>query len=383
MKRIVLWLLALAAVVSSCKKDENDDENPEDNPINWTLFEGVMSYHSGGALALTPDNSVMVAGIYNTNFQVYKTNASFDMTWERNKGQQAFEEANAMAVTDNNECIIVGSSGLGLQAQIYALMLDAAGNEIWSHNYGWSAVDVAYGICASTDQTSFVICGHSQYTAFGDIIAMKINATGDTLWFRIYEDIGEETAYAITATSDGGYVMTGRDENNNNKDLALLKIDGNGNLEWFRFFGGNTWEEGFYVIEDGQGNLVACGMSQGNYSDVYVVKATSSGSLIWEYTYGLTDKYEKGFCIQELNDGYIISGSQYVIENIDDNVFLLKINKDGAFQWQTAYGGSGSDYGNAVRMHPDGSLILAGTTKSNSDAGNIFLLKTDENGNVQ
>jgi hypothetical protein len=387
MKRYFFLLIALAIIFSSCKKDENDEENPDDNPLAWTLFDGVMSNHAGGALALTPDNNVMVAGILNTNYQIYKTNIAFEQTWQKNKGQAAFEEANAIAITDDNACIIAGNSSVGLQSQIYILKLDASGNEIWEGNYGWMDVNVCNGICVSNDQLSYVICGQGQNTskkmAFSDIMAMKIDMSGDTIWYRTYEDIGEELAYAVTSTSDGGFVITGRDENNNNKDLALIKIDADGKLEWFRFFGGNTWEEGFYVTEDSQGNFVACGISQGNYSNVYVVKASSSGSLIWEYTYGQSDKNEKGYCIQEASDGYIISGSQYIIENIDDDIYILKIDKDGEYIWQAVYGGSASDYGNAVRILNDGSLILAGTTRSNSDAGNIFLMKADANGNLQ
>jgi len=379
-----LFLLALILLISACNKDDDSDENVENKEVNWTLLEGTMSYHSGGALQLTPDNGVIVAGNLNSNYEVYKTNLNFQIDWNINKGAQAFEEANAVAIADNNRYLIAGNSVFGLQAQMYVISLDADGSVIWSHNYGWSDINVCYDICRSIDPNAYVMCGHVQDTkrrdAFGDIHALKINNDGDTIWYKIYPDIGEETAYAITATNDGGFVMTGRDENNNNKDLALVKINASGDLQWFRFFGGNTWEEGFYVIEDSQGNIVVCGIAQGATADVYIVKTNAAGELIWEKMYGETDKSEKGLCIQETQGGYVISGSQYIVENIDDDIYLFKIDGDGNQLWKKVYGGSNSDYGNSVKVLLDGKLILAGTTKTASVDGNIYLLKTDANG---
>ncbi len=386
MNKNIIYILTLALIFSACKKDENEEDIPEEEPINWTLMEGTMSYHSGAAMQLTPDNGIVLTGNLNTNYQVYKTSTGFQETWSVNKGLQAFEEANAVVVTDNNNYIIAGNSAFGFESRVYVLRLDVSGNIVWSQNYEWADISVCHGICKSNDN-KYVLCGHSQDVnnrdSFGDVQAMMINDDGDTLWNRIYEDIGEETAYAIVSTNDGGFVMTGRDENNNNKDLALIKIDANGNLLWFNFFGGNTWDEGFYVIEDQQGNLLACGMSQSNDSQVYVVKTNSSGILIWERTFGRSDRSEKGFCIQQTSGGYVISGSQYIVENIDDDIYLLKIDNEGNFVWEQTYGGSNSDYGNAVRILPDDKLVIAGTTKSNSVDGQIYLLKTDANGNMQ
>jgi len=387
MYKYIIYLMAIILTISSCKKDENNDENPEIEPVNWTLLEGVMSTHSGDAMQLTSDNGIILAGNHNTNYQVYKSDLNFNTTWDVNKGLQAIEEANAIARADNNRYLIAGNSGFGTQAQMYVISLDASGNIVWSQNYGWVDISICWDICRSVNPNEYVLCGHAQDTksrdAFGDIHALKINNNGDTIWYNIYPDIGEETAYAITPSNDGGFIMTGRDENNNNKDLALVKIDNNGNLQWFKFFGGNTWDEGFYVIEDSQGNIIVCGMTQGTYSDVYVVKTNSTGGLIWEKQYGQTNKSEKGLCIQEVSDGYVISGSQYVIETIDDEIYLMKINKDGNLLWEKTYGGSSSDYGNSIRELPDGKLVIAGTTKSVAQDGNMYLLKLDSEGNMQ
>ena len=334
MYKNILFLLALILLISACSKDDDPDDNGENKEVNWTLLEGTMSYHSGGALQLTPDNGVIVAGNLNSNYEVYKANLNFQIDWNINKGAQAFEEANAVVYADNNRYLIAGNSVFGLQAKIYVISLDTAGSVIWSRNYGWSDINVCYDICRSIDPNAYVMCGHVQNTksrdAFGDIHALRINNDGDTIWYKIYPDIGEETAYAITATTDGGFVMTGRDENNNNKDLALVKIDENGDLQWFRFFGGNTWEEGFYVIEDSQGNIVVCGITQGATADVYIVKTNAAGELIWEKTYGGTGG-ESASCVREdTPDGFIISGSIGSYSRSRE-MYFLKVDSDGMF----------------------------------------------------
>ncbi|CAE7237743.1 flaEY [Symbiodinium sp. CCMP2592] len=77
-------------------------------------------------------------------------------------------------------------------------------------------------------------------------------------------------------------------------------------------------------------------------------------------------------------DGYTNAGSS--------DAFLMSFDSTGAWQWTVQRGGSGTDYANALQVHPNGSLIAAGFTYSsldgntNAGSGDALLMSFDSTG---
>jgi hypothetical protein len=64
-------------------------------------------------------------------------------------------------------------------------------------------------------------------------------------------------------------------------------------------------------------------------------------------------------------------------------VFLVKTNVNGNVIWAKTYGGTDDDLAYSVRQTSDGGYIVAGSTISfSAGLDDIFLVKTDANGNI-
>lgn len=71
-----------------------------------------------------------------------------------------------------------------------------------------SGDDVANDVRQTSDG-GFIICGSVDYSAMssGDVILIRTNANGDTLWTKIYGGIGADAGNSVLQTSDGDLLL--------------------------------------------------------------------------------------------------------------------------------------------------------------------------------
>ena len=99
-------------------------------------------------------------------------------------------------------------------------------------------------------------------------------------------------------------------------------------------------------------------------------------------TYGGTGE-DLAYSVQQTSDGgYIVAGWTWSFSVGYYDIFLIKTDANGNIIWAKTYGGIGNDYASSVQQTSDGGYILAGFTGSFGAGGDIFLIKTDANGNI-
>jgi len=185
-----------------------------------------------------------------------------------------------------------------------------------------------------TTDSGYIICGQTQDQAGTDVLIIKTNSFGDTMWVKQYGGDSLDIPNAIQQTGDGGYIICGGTNSFgfNRRNGYLLKLDVNGNIEWSKALGGMNDEE-FY--------------------DVVVV-----------------------------SDGYVAVGYTGSLVTANCDVLLVKTNKQGAALWSKVFGGSSLDIGHSVIQCPDSGFIISGVTRSfYNTVIPTYIIKTDKNGN--
>ena len=107
------------------------------------------------------------------------------------------------------------------------------------------------------------------------------------------------------------------------------------------------------------------------------------GGIFWQNTYG-GDGSESGHAVQQTADGgYIIVGRTTSFGMGEDDVYLIKTDYNGNEVWSRTYGGANSDVGNYVIQTNDGGYLAAGYTYSfSAEFADIYIVRTDHLGDT-
>jgi DJ-1/PfpI family protein len=208
----------------------------------------------------------------------------------------------------------------------------------------------------------------------------------ETMWTSIYSGSAADGVRAIVELQDGCLVIAGYtySEGQGNSDILLAKTTAFGTQIWSKTIGGPGWEYANSIFETGTGEYVITGYTSSYGSgmkDIYVVKASSSGDIIWEKTFGGSD-IDHGMSACEAHDGsYIIAGYTRSYGAGEDDLIAIKIDADGNEIWSETYGDTGPETCPSIISTSDGQYLIAGSTGSfGASNRDIYLVKIDEQG---
>lgn len=259
---------------------------------------------------------------------------------------------------------------------------DSNGNMQWDNNFDveYQSNDVAYSIQQTSDD-GYILAGLASKDAF----LIKTDPNGTMQWSKtFFEEAGYDRANSVQETSDGCYILTGSTESDNARKKAwIMKIDPSGNMLWDESF---EVDEAYSVQQTSDGGYIAVGgpsHTRSSSSDILLIKIDPNGKKQWVKIFG-GNGYDVAKSVQQTSDsGYILAGYTESYGTGSADVLLIKTDADGNKLWDVSFGGAGYDEAASVQQTSDNGYILAGGTQLYSDSYDIWLIKTDHNGNIQ
>jgi hypothetical protein len=209
----------------------------------------------------------------------------------------------------------------------------------------------------------------------------------DTLWTQHFGGIHEDSSTCIRETSDSSLIIIGTTDQTGNgmNDIWLIKTDENGNMLWDKTFGGDQNDFSIMEQQTTDGGFIIAGTTEsfGNgMQDFWLIKTDADGNEEWNQTYGTAENDRTQYVEQTSDGGYVITGGTGNFENNNQDAWLIKTDENGNLEWQQTYGGNGNEKTYTVHQETDGSYILAGLTSSYGNGTyDAYLIKTDSLGN--
>lgn len=207
----------------------------------------------------------------------------------------------------------------------WIVKLDNTGNILWEKSVGTSSTESSLSIINSSTN-GFIVSGYTYPpNGFPDFFITKLSSAGAVEWQRTYGGSNTEICTQIISSSDGGYVATGYTDSNDGSitsnhgsyDFWLLKIDESGNIQWQKTYGGTGDDRAYSVIQTSDGGYAIGGSSTSNDGDVvsnhslmdfWIVKVSNTGVIQWNKNIGGNGNDQCNSIIQEANGDYIVTG---------------------------------------------------------------------------
>jgi len=189
------------------------------------LFGLVQTSDGGYALG----GATLSYGVGSGDFWLVKTDSVGNAQWNRTYGGTGLDLAYSMVQTSDGGYALAGytnSSGAG-NFDFWLVKTDSAGNAQWNKTYGGTSVDAAVPVIQTSDGGYALGGGTQSYGAGGfDAWLVKTDSTGNAQWDKIYGGTGDDAAFSLVQTSDGGYALAGYTNSSGagNFDFWLVKI---------------------------------------------------------------------------------------------------------------------------------------------------------------
>ncbi|MDJ0765972.1 MAG: SBBP repeat-containing protein [Myxococcota bacterium] len=208
----------------------------------------------------------------------------------------------------------------------------------------------------------------------------------------------EDRGYSVVADSVGNIYVTGRtaswDGPNGEKplhqasykyEIVILKLDRNGAYQWHTFYGSNGYDIAESLAVDGDQNIYITGYSDFSWNGPSGQRPLNPHTI------------DDDIIDTDSDTG---TGTEYIPSEYD--LFVLKLDANGEYQWHTFYGTNYNDKGNSITVDEEGNLYVIGTSEYGWDGpdglgplnphsggfedaaeSDAFTLKLDTNGAYQ
>jgi hypothetical protein len=369
---------ALIAVIAGCKKDSNNSpQGPAGPPDTWIhVIRLDSSNEFMSDLVETTDGGFVMAGDFSSAMgqgnYVLKVNAQGDTLWSRHYAVDGIlDELNGIVATADGGALAIGRLTPSGHSSEEALLirLNESGGVVWQRVTnkelgfaGWNGTLLNDGgiiIAAYSGLLKINANGDTVWTrtfenlsffgaiALGDggalvtgnryhdfdnwsAVIMRCNAQGDSLWTREIP-LADMKMYPwdITRTGDGDYVVIAQYDNfptGDTRGTWAAKLSETGQVRW-----SNTYEDNayFYRVATGADGLpvIVGGTGDSGNSDILLMKLNTSGDVVWTRTY-LTALAESGYAITATSDGgFVVAGS--IAGVVYSDIIVIKVNADG------------------------------------------------------
>ncbi|MDG1840941.1 MAG: gliding motility-associated C-terminal domain-containing protein [Crocinitomicaceae bacterium] len=300
--------------------------------FEWISTAGGMKSDKGTKTVTDSDGNIYMTGYYNeeANFGPFNTGFSYTASKE---AYVAKADSNGNFLWVKNGVNYYDDRGLGL-------CVDPAGN-VYVTGTCWGGLD--WGALSVYNSTSYT----------DQIFVVKLDTDGNEIWMK------------NAGVNEGGFPYN----DDHGQDLIA---DDQGNIYLTGFISNNDGSPHDATFDNININVAA------NDSLAFLAKLSNDGVWQWVETFGgIVDHRDNAMGIDDEANLYVVGGftdtktfgTSTLTSNGLTDIYVVKYDSSGTFQWVQSAGGALKDRANSISYCIDGNMYVAGEFRDSCDFG--------------
>ncbi len=338
------------------------------------------------------------------------------LDWIQNMGGSERDEATCIQPTSDGGLVVAGytyskdgllTSNEGWQDG-WLIKTNSEGHLEWQRRFGGNGADVIEEVVEIAD--GYVICGWSSSTVSNfvtsngleDGFVAKLNKSGDIIWKKSFGGTLMDKFFDLDILSNGdvavvGYLMSPEvtltnADHHGLLDIWVVKLSASGQLIWQKAYGGSDDDFAYNILRTEDDKLVIAGSTDsmdgqvgvtvGEW-DCWLIKIDANGELEWKQKFGYSNNEEVSDLIS-YNKNYFVIGSSNSAERKDahgnSDAWVLQVDHSGNIIGDYSYGSEEKDCVHSAIATPEG-IYISGESEFN-DSKDGWLMQIDGNGSI-
>lgn len=321
---------------------------------------------------------------------------SGELIWRTQFGSAGTDTAYGVAVDQAGNVFAAGDTDGEIEGarrgeeDAFLVKLAADGSLIWKRQLGTQDEDSAFDVAVDQEGDP-VIVGSTEGALGGpnvsatDMFAARYSNAGDPLWawqqgapITTWE---RDRADGVAIDSSGEIVVAGRttglfgEEYFGQDDVVLVKLSAAGEQRWAVQFGSVDFDVAYAVTTDGNDNVLAAGLTHGALGEEdssgdggFVAKYTPSGQRLWITRHAEGEASTVSFQGVATDPTGAIFAAGYVYHDEtrpelgDAYAVVAKFSADGELVWLDRLASGTYDSALGVATDPTGGVVVVGYT---------------------
>ena len=289
-----------------------------------------------------------------SDYWLIKVDKDANLQWQKCFGGSCDDVGWNIAVTSDSGFVVAGFScsndgdvtGNHGVFDYWVIKVDKNGILQWEKSLGGSSQDDGLCVTATNDK-GFIVGGWTgstngnvqcQHHSEIDAWVIKLDSAGNIEWQKCYGGSSTEAIAAIIQLNDGSYMLAGATQSNDGDvsgnhggfDYWVMKTDPFGNILWQKCYGGSNDEKPTFIKRLSDDNCIIGGLTYSNdgdvnnnhsftgYGDMWLIKISPEGTLLWQQCFGGTMNENLDDAIELSDKRLLLLGSSFTSNNTGD-----------------------------------------------------------------
>jgi hypothetical protein len=307
-----------------------------DGNVLWDNYYGGTAADYGVNVLVVNDSTLAMVGnsssFTNGGFDVYVVvlNGEGVQLNDAHFGGTLTETSYGIGLAKDGGFIICGYSAAGSSTNdVYLLKIDSGLNFQWSQTFGETGFDIGFDVDATDDGGYMVLAVWQNSADSSEIALIKTDSAGLNPVIKYPGTHAGDYAFKLCRLNDGYAISGATNDQEKQAEMLVIKTNLAGDTIWSRHYGGFKNETALGIAAFGNGDLLVSGESEGfgteNF-DAYLVRVNANGDIPCPSSVSFIES-DSSFCEDEtvFLTNTTVSSQQFAW-NVDGSFFSNSIN---------------------------------------------------------